>query len=288
MRHADCYRKSLLAKPGPADSAAGRRFRTLCFRTDAMAEFSERLLIVSPHYDDAVFSCGALLAAHDDAAVVTVLTGSPAASGSPGQPDVLTAWDRDCGFRTSADAMCIREREDDAALERLGVEAIRLGFYDDQYVQAGVGAPPSREAIASAIDATIDALRATVVVMPLGLFHSDHERVHDACLSVMKRRPALKWLAYEDALYRRMPGKVQARLAGLLDHQICATPAFVHGTATGGHLSVLDAQALSKREAVAAYDSQLRAFGPSGYGDVAQPEHYWHLFADDQAAAVGA
>jgi len=34
-----------------------------------MSETSPRLFIVSPHFDDAVFSCGALLAAHPDAAV---------------------------------------------------------------------------------------------------------------------------------------------------------------------------------------------------------------------------
>lgn len=245
-----------------------------------MAEFSDRLLIVSPHFDDAVFSCGALLAAHDDAAVVTVFSGTPS---HPDFPNALTDWDRDCGFRTSADAMRVREREDDAALERLGAEAVRLGFHDDQYVQAGIGTAPAHDAMVAAIDATIVSLGATIVVMPLGLFHTDHDRVHQACVTMLRRRDGLKWLAYEDALYRRMPGRVQQRLALLQQLQIEATPAFPHfgGTGSDHHLLVVDGRALAKREAVAAYDSQLRAFGPSGYSDVAQPEHYWHLSMGD-------
>ena len=45
------------------------------------------LLVVSPHLDDAVFGCGRLLSQCDDATVVTIFAGIPAAGQDP------TAWD---------------------------------------------------------------------------------------------------------------------------------------------------------------------------------------------------
>ena len=62
-----------------------------------------RLLVISPHFDDAVFSCGHLLAAAPGAVVVTVFGGRPDTYPSPVCP-----WDADCGFGEESDIVAVR------------------------------------------------------------------------------------------------------------------------------------------------------------------------------------
>ncbi|SDV49128.1 PIG-L deacetylase family protein [Chitinasiproducens palmae] len=235
-----------------------------------MAETPDRLLLISPHYDDGIFSCGELLASHDDCVVVTVFTGVPS------DPGLSTDWDRACGFRTSREAMVERQRENEAALDRVGAVSANLGFFDSQYEQT-----PSVEAVAAALVRAIDRYRPTCAVTPLGLFHSDHLLCADAALSAFERVPSIGTVAYEDALYRRMPTLAQRRLATLLARGIGATPAFVYET-PGDRAPAAEADHRArwrqqKRSAVGAYTSQLKAFGSGGYDDVDAPEHYWHL-----------
>ena len=44
----------------------------------AMLTLEGRLLVISPHLDDAVFACGRLIASHPSCVVVTVFAGLPA------------------------------------------------------------------------------------------------------------------------------------------------------------------------------------------------------------------
>ncbi|WP_119156671.1 PIG-L deacetylase family protein [Caldimonas tepidiphila] len=223
----------------------------------------ERLLVVSPHLDDAVFGCGELLAAHPGSVVVTVFAGDP----PPGLP--LADWDRRCGFGSSDEAMPARRAEDRAALEVLGAAPRWLGFVDDQYA-----APqrPCVAALADALGAEIDAARPDAVVLPMGLFHSDHERVHEAGLRLLRAAPGRLWLAVEDALYRRIPGRLQRRLVALAGAGIVATPAF----------PLRSGPPQAKRRALAHYASQLRAFGPAVPADLEAPERYWRLGLDEE------
>jgi LmbE family N-acetylglucosaminyl deacetylase len=87
---------------------------------------SGSVLIVSPHLDDAVFSCGALLDREEPLDVVTVCTGAP-------DPPVQGWWDADCGFASSADSVPARRREDDAAFEGLPHRRDGLGLLELQY-----------------------------------------------------------------------------------------------------------------------------------------------------------
>ncbi|MCW7538472.1 PIG-L family deacetylase [Aquabacterium sp. A7-Y] len=220
----------------------------------------EHLLVVSPHLDDGVFSCGQLLAAHPGSTVLTVFAGAPA------DEALRTEWDQRCGFANSCEAVAARHQEDREALAVLGARPVWLSFLDSQYL-----ATPDPEEIASALLACLDALPCDAVVVPMGLFHSDHTLVHEACMAAAQARPERLWLAYEDALYRRMPGLLQQRLLALAKAGICATPAF---PGVPGALA-------DKQRAVMAYASQLRAFGPHGYADVLAEEHYWHLAPSD-------
>lgn len=70
------------------------------------------IMVISPHFDDAVFSCGHLLAALPGSTVVTVCTALPE------KPDILTDWDQRCGFSSAAQAMQARREENRAALRQ--------------------------------------------------------------------------------------------------------------------------------------------------------------------------
>ena len=233
-----------------------------------MSETNPRLFVVSPHFDDAVFSCGALLACHPDAAVCTVFAGAP-------EHDMQTAWDAQSGFSSALAAVHARTLEDNDALAVLDAIPLRLPFRDGQYLDS-----PSIGKLAAALEEAIYGSTANTLLMPLGLHHSEHALVFDACCEILPRLSHLTWFAYEEAIYRPIPGVVQMRLADLARRGIVATPANPAAQHTLDH----ERQAMLKREAVGAYASQLHAFGPHGYADVFAAERYWQLDAARGAA----
>lgn len=216
------------------------------------------LTIVSPHLDDAVFSCGTLLERTPGATVVTVFAGTP-------RDAPLTDWDRQCGFASAQAAMQARRTEDAKALAMLGASPVWLDLLDAQY-----GGAYRPEDIERHLAPCLDRRRGGMVAVPLGLFHSDHQVVHEACLRLHAGHPELEWLCYEDALYRRLPGLLQDRLASLLRSGWRLTPVIAPTSASG-----------AKARAVRAYASQLRAFGEGGYEDTDLPERLWRLERHD-------
>jgi LmbE family N-acetylglucosaminyl deacetylase len=234
-----------------------------------MSETNPRLFVVSPHFDDAVFSCGALLASSPDAAVCTVFAAPP-------EHEICTEWDTKAGFAGAYESVHARTIEDNHALALLDAIPVRLPFRDGQYLDS-----PSISKLAAALEETIYGSTADTLLMPLGLHHKDHALVFDACCEILPRLSHLTWFAYEEAIYRPMPGLVQRRLTDLAKRGIVATPAH---PATG-HTIDDERQALMKREAVGAYESQLRAFGPQGYADVFSAERYWRLEAARRLSA---
>lgn len=226
---------------------------------------AKKLLVISPHLDDAVLSCGALLAQVPGATVATVFAGIPR------QADRLTAWDAASGFRDARHAMLSRREEDRQALALLGVTPLWLDFCDSQYHETA-----SLGELSDAASALIGRTCPDTILFPAGLFHSDHALVHDAVLALLQRHAGAAWFLYEEPWYRRVPGLLQERLARLLGDGIQATPA---AGPDGG-------KAAAKREAVHCYASQLRALertAPHACADVWAPESYWRL-----ALAAGA
>jgi len=222
-----------------------------------------RLLVVSPHFDDAIFSCGALLAAHQNAAVLTVFSAIPTGV-------ALTEWDRLSGFKTSEDAQRARMAEDDAALAAVDVTPIRLPFFDHQY-----GHPASISEIREALLNTIVSHAADVIAIPLGLFHFDHDLVGNVGCSLMARFPELKWFAYEDAVYRQIRNATKERLAHLKSYRIITERAEI---LSQSHIESIHSKRL-KQDAVDSYASQLRAFEAEfvNYQDVLEHECFWRL-----------
>jgi LmbE family N-acetylglucosaminyl deacetylase len=174
---------------GPAASAA--------VAPDPGASVTRRV-VVSPHLDDAVFSCFAAVARAD--AVVTVFAGVP--------PDgLLGDWDAETGATSSAERVNARRAEDRAALALADAEAVHLDLLDRQHVLALGGA-------AASVDEVVEALRpqlehATTVHAPTGVEHPDHRTVREA---VLRLRPDAT--LYADIPYVLRPDASRDDLAG--------------------------------------------------------------------------
>ncbi|AJP59680.1 hypothetical protein UC34_12500 [Pandoraea vervacti] len=243
-------------------------------------------LVISPHLDDAVFSCGRLLAAAPGAIVVTVFAGIP--------PDDVAAppWDEAAGFASANAAMQARRAEDLTALGMLGAEPLWLPFLDRQYVEGNTA-----QAIATALGAVVDQYPQRRVLSPLGLFHSDHALVFDAVWTMLHERThalvgaagaagedtepesgmtdLARWWFYEDMPYRRLSGLVGARIAawraqGYTAGRVEPVPA---ETADGA-----DAECAARKvRAMEAYESQLRLLAPEALIELNTSESYWQL-----------
>jgi LmbE family N-acetylglucosaminyl deacetylase len=85
------------------------------------------VVILSPHLDDAVFSCWHLLDSEHDVSVVNVFAGVPPA-GTP-----LPRWDRITGARDPVERVRDRLKEDRAALALAGRKATNLRLVEAQY-----------------------------------------------------------------------------------------------------------------------------------------------------------
>jgi LmbE family N-acetylglucosaminyl deacetylase len=220
---------------------------------------SANLFVVSPHLDDAVFSCGMLLAAHPGSTVCTVFAGTPAVPMS-------TEWDRRAGFPHSDAAMRARWLEDQCALEQLGATGMRLPFLDAQY-----GPPPSVEALAGKLAKAWQACARPCFIAPLGLYHSDHVLVSDACCALLTRTSMHMLVLYEDALYRRIRHLTRERREALEARGLTVEPGAEPPERHGTHA------AMQKWRSVRAYRSQLRALEDEHPNDLAEPERFWRL-----------
>ncbi|KRB15087.1 PIG-L family deacetylase [Achromobacter sp. Root170] len=213
------------------------------------------LAVISPHLDDAILSCAGLLAARPGSTVVTVYTARAPT------PNLLTDWDRRCGFANAAAAMECRLAEDREALRSVGATGKGLDFLDSQYTST---ADEDAPLITERLFYLLMRLAPATVVMPLGLFHSDHVRVSDAALMIRDALPGVAWFGYEDVPYRQQQGVVQARLSQLQERGVTATPA---------HLAV---DAAGKARAIGVYASQLMGLDSTAL-KLAVHETYWRL-----------
>ena len=222
------------------------------------------LLILSPHLDDAVLACGELIGANPGAHVMTLFAGTGR------DPARSTDWDAACGFKSAGESLAARRLEDDAALELLGATPWRLDFADDQYRRSNETVDV--DDLPAAIQQALIRFNPAVVVIPMGLFHRDHVLAHEAALPLLRSEARRRrWLAYEDAFYRRIPGLLQQRLFALANAGFLATP--VRPAESGGEIAI-------KRRAVQCYASQLRGLrspGRPGHLDALAPEGYWKL-----------
>jgi LmbE family N-acetylglucosaminyl deacetylase len=215
------------------------------------------LVVVSPHLDDAVLSCGQLLAGSPGATVLTVFTRGPEHWGEP------TAWDRSCGFGPGDDVMAARQAEDRRALALVGATPRWLGLVECQYGQEPLAA------VLAALDPVLADHADADVVLPLGLHQPDHLTLGAAVPELVGRTDAVRWWAYADLPYARLdPGEVDRRLAALATAGVDVTP---DRPGPAG-------SQLRKRAAIRRYRSQVRALRGS-IPEALTDERYWRLTA---------
>lgn len=228
-----------------------------------MLQLPDRVVVVSPHLDDAVFSCGCLLASAHQPVVVTVLAGVPDSTSA------LQEWDRRAGFGSSPEAVRARREEDRRGLDTLGATGQWLEFLDGQY-----GAQYAPADLAQALAQWLGSHEGGAVVVPMGLFHRDHILVSDACMLARQLvgtqgSARWRWLLYEEAIHRRHPGALQQRIDAWRMEGRVATAALLCLARFRGR----------KLQAARAYKSQLPLFDPVSLADIGAPENYWQLDA---------
>jgi LmbE family N-acetylglucosaminyl deacetylase len=179
----------------------------------------DRLLVISPHLDDAVLSCGALLLAHPGATVATLFAASPDAYSDP-----LNEHDTECGFQPGDDTMAVRRDEDVRAMRRLGASSRWLPLCQNSHVERAdpIAVPPGA---VDAIVETIAELHPSCVVAPLGLLHPDHQACHFSALAAREQAREVPWLWYSDLPYTFVPNVLAARFRALHKGGITASPA---------------------------------------------------------------
>lgn len=136
---------------------------------------NERLLFLSPHFDDIAFSTWSLLSQDNMDKTVLTLCG-----GGDWVYEKLSSWDRRCGFITEKEATESRREEDIEVCEFVHADAIHLGFADFPYT----GCKKIRD-IEEKILANIT--ESDVVLLPAGVGqHKDHLALRDAALNLCR------------------------------------------------------------------------------------------------------
>lgn len=142
-----------------------------------------KILVISPHFDDAILSAGQFMSERSDAEVVTVFGGFPMV------PErVNTPYDKKCGFNNARDAVVARRLENDEATALLGAVAINLNFTDSQY-----GVKVELNSIIDKLQELVDNNDYEFIMGPIGLGHPDHILVTEAVLSINTELPIYLW-----------------------------------------------------------------------------------------------
>ena len=227
-----------------------------------------RIVVVSPHFDDAALGAAHLLTSYPGSTVITVLGGRP-----PAYPDEVTDWDAAGGFHTGDDVVATRREEDRAAVASMGATPVWLEFPDHQYLAPAQR--PTPDQVAPALGEAITAAGPTAVFLPMGLANPDHVLTHDAGLlartALADEGRDLAWFCYEDAGYKHLPGMVAWRISKLFRSGLWPTPAVVP----------IQPDMAAKRRAIGLYTSQVapleRDHLLSERLDANVPEPYWRL-----------
>ena len=237
----------------------------------------ERIVIVSPHLDDAVLGCSYLMAAHPGVTVVTVFGGRPAE-----YPRPMQHWDTLCGFVEGDEVHEARRAEDSAALSLFDARPVWLDYVEHSYLERPEWVRPA--AIVDELEGTLRGLDPSAVFVPFGLGNPDHDSTHETCMLVRERlsprgeEPGEEedgvgpsWFCYEDTGYKHIPGLLAWRIARLFRAGAWPTPAAVP----------VDPDHPRKLAACASYPSQVRAleaeWGLSAKLEAPAPEQYWRL-----------
>jgi LmbE family N-acetylglucosaminyl deacetylase len=208
-----------------------------------------RVVVISPHLDDAVMSIGASIAhSVNSGASVEVLTvfGYGPTSPAPAGP-----WDTKSGFLTEAEAAKARRQEDLKACRILGATPRWLDYGAEPYDRRG-----TPEQIKSAIWAAV-ADADCVLVPGFPLTHPDHLELTQLVLTAGLRCRIGLYAEQPYVYYERKTIEPSMRVAAI--EQVVPAPAWTRVRVEG-------AERRMKIRAVRAYKSQLWQLGLSHIG----------------------
>lgn len=224
------------------------------------------ILVVSPHYGEAVFSCGNLLAQAPGSRVLTVCT----AHSQLDRAAVTLLEERGGSTATNA-ALDLRACENSKALTYLNATGIDLGFQSPQHLQGS--RTNTQTLLADALAATIMLQQPTAVFFPLGLFHDDHIWISDTALSICHHLPTVQWFVYLEARYAARFPRIVNRLSHFSKRGLAPMPFCVELK----HL---------KKPAVQAYRSELQGMSNQEREFVIElKERFWQLHAHQELLA---
>jgi LmbE family N-acetylglucosaminyl deacetylase len=210
-----------------------------------------RVVVVSPHLDDAVMSLGATIAwavqAGAKIEVLTVFTCIPT-SNAPAGP-----WDKNCGYGTEGEQATARREEDRQACLVLGAKPCWLNFGAEPYERRG-----SDDDIWAAVQAATEG--ADLVLVPgYPLLHPDH-----AYLSELLLRKGLP--GRRTVLYAEQPYAYTHNMAPTGAAVAAPVKAVVGAPITWTRVRTERTHRQAKLKAVRCYRTQLRHLGLRNIG----------------------
>jgi LmbE family N-acetylglucosaminyl deacetylase len=226
-------------------------------------------LLLSPHLDDAVLDCWALLCGEGDLQTVNVFAGIPPAGS-------VAAWDAITGARDSAERVRERIAEDERALALAGLAPVRLSFLDAQYRRPG-GAPGVAE-LDRALSAVVSG--ASRVYAPAGIGgHPDHLLVRRyASLLAASGMPVSLYAELPYCVRHGWPSWVDGAepdplrdVDAFWDEQLSGV-ACMPPLRSAGVRRLDDTQAAAKLAAMRCYATQLPALDFAARGVLQEPE----------------
>lgn len=152
------------------------------------------LVIISPHFDDAIFSVGGKLS--QIARPVKTIT---ICGGMPSDPTALSSWDKRCGFLSGIEASTKRKIEDSKACQKIKADSTHLFFTDFPYSGTKSSSMISKELEKNISDAQ-------EIWAPLGIGnHADHIASRNAALELASKK-SIPIALYADAPYASAQG----------------------------------------------------------------------------------
>jgi|ERR1700733_6976560 LmbE family N-acetylglucosaminyl deacetylase len=229
----------------------GRYTGSVDLSDPARNQLNGRVIVISPHLDDAIMSLGSTIAdAVEGGARVEVLTvfTDVASSDAP-----ASHWDRQCGFLTEGQAASARREEDRQACSIVGAEPCWLNFGSECYERRG-----SEEDIWSAVTSVIRGAE-TVLIPGFPLAHADH-----ADLSKLLLRKGVN--GQRVGLYVEQPYAFEMKKSPGNSAVAPALKPIVTGSLTWTHIRAPRTYRRAKAQAVRSYRSQLFHLGLRNLG----------------------
>jgi len=213
---------------------------------DVRGSLSGRVVVTSPHVDDAIFSLGATIArAARSGALVEVLT---VFALDPASDAPANGWDTRAGFATEGEAARARRDEDRAACRLVGAEPSWLPFRGSGYTKER-----DTDAILAAVQSAVTG--ADVVLVPgFPLTNPDHAWVAELLTGRQLPSGRLGLYAEQPYRYRARGEKPRLEVPASARHGLSGA---VEWTKTRAGI----ADHRLKRRAILAYASQMPLLG---------------------------